>query len=88
MAFTISNARSGAVGDMHLYAADWTGTIGDADGTITLKGGRVYLCHVYDQSTDYDKPTPCQVSVSSGTITVTVGNRNTVTQGRLFIVYL
>jgi len=89
MALATTNIRSGAFGDLKVYAGDWTGSSGDAAGTITLKGGRVYLVNVYNQddTSQEDRPTPCAVSVSSGTITVTIYNKSTVTLGRFLIIY-
>ena len=90
MAFATSNPRTGTMGDLKVFAADWTGSSGDDAGTITLKGGRVYMLHVYNQdaTSNEDRPTPCSVSVSSGTITVSVYNHSDVSQGRLLVVYL
>jgi hypothetical protein len=88
MAFTVSNAKYSADGELNRYIFDWTGSVGDDDGSITLKGGRVYMCHLYNQDSDGDKPTPCNISVDSGAITITVGNRSDVTNGRGYISYL
>ena len=89
MAFATSANHSDTLGSLHVLRGDWTGGVGDASGTITLKGGRVYLCHVYkqDATSNEDRPTPCDVSVTTGTITVTVHNHSAVTNGRYLIAY-
>jgi len=94
MAFTQANQQTASLGNLKAYVADWTGTVGDSDGEITLKGGRVWLCNIVNQDTvratgtGYAiRPTPYSVDVTSGTITITVKNRHTVTTGRLLIIY-
>ena len=88
MAFATENVRAGTVGNLKLYAGDWSGAVGDASSTITLSGGRVYLCHFENQDSDATKQTyQPAVSISSGTITVTFGNVLGVTSGRFVIIY-
>ena len=89
MAFAITNARTGTVGNLKMYAGDWSGTQGDANGTVTLSGGRCYSAEFsnFDASSQEDRPTPTSISESGGTITVTVANLNTVTSGRFIIIY-
>lgn len=89
MAFTTSNVQSGMVfGGVKIYLGDWSGTVGDAAGTITLSGGRVYLAVFGNQdSTGPQEDPDASVSVSGSTITMTVYNHQTVTNGRFFIVY-
>lgn len=90
MAFATSNVKYTAGLGLNWLIGDWSGNAGDASGTLTLKGGRVYMVHVYNQdaTSAEDRPTPCDVSVSAGTITVTVHNHSDVTQGRFMIGYL
>lgn len=89
MAFATTNTQSGAIGSLKFYAGDWSGAIGDANGTVTLNGGRVYLANFCncDNTSQEDRPTPVTVSESAGTITVSVSNQNAVTTGRFLIVY-
>ena len=90
MAFATSNVKAASIGNLRWHIGDWTGVVGDASGTITLKGGRVYLVNFYDQdaTSQEDRPTPCDITVSSGTITITVHNHVNVTNGRFIIAYL
>lgn len=89
MAFTTSNVKTDTSGGNLVLLGEWSGAAGDASGTITLKGGRVYSALFQDQDSDFgDRPTPVDVSVSTGTITVTVHNHNDVTNGRFKIEYL
>lgn len=90
MAFSTSNVQSGKLfGGVNTYIGDWSGALGDAPGSITLGGGRVYLAHFEDQDATGSpvELVPCSVSVTSGVITLTVNNRNAVTQGRFIIIY-
>ena len=84
---SISNPR--AAGTIKVYAADWTGTSGDADMTVTLYGGRVYGVLVSNQDDDVTKAglIETNVSITSGTITVTIPIVEDVTNGRLLIFY-
>ena len=88
MAFATLNAQSASMGGVKVYCGDWTGNQGDASGTMTLAGGRVYQAHFENQDTDQQKEFPLvDVSVSSGTITLTIHNHMDVTNGRFFVVY-
>lgn len=89
MAFATTNVRASTFGDLKVYAGDWSGTQGDTNGTITLNGGRVYLVSItnFDNASQEDRPTPVTITESSGTITVSVSNQNTVTTGRFLIIY-
>lgn len=88
MAFATTNIRSANLGSMRAYAGDWTGSVGDAAGTLTLGGGRVYLAEFINQDSDSPKEKPLvDVSISGSTITLTVNNHMDVTNGRFFIIY-
>lgn len=89
MAFARTNPRSGSFGDLNMLAGDWTGSEGDATGTVTLKGGRVYLVNftIQDGGSQEDSPVGYSVSITSGTITISVFNHVAVTQGRFIIIY-
>ena len=90
MAFASSSVKTASVGNLRCIVGNWTGVMGDADTTaLTLKGGSVYLCHFYNQdaTSNEDRPTPCRISVSSGTITITIINPVDVTQGRFIVIY-
>lgn len=88
MAFATSNVRSGVTGNLRMYAGDWTGSAGDASGTITLNGGRVYMVRVENQDADNPKEfVQSDVSISNGTITITVHNHQNVTSGTFLIIF-
>lgn len=91
MAFSTSNVQTGRIfGGVNTYIGDWSGSAGDAAGTITLGGGRVYLAHFESQDASGGpvELVPCSVSVNgTGVITLTVNNHDSVTLGRFFIVY-
>lgn len=87
MAFATSNLKKSYIGNHFRLMGDWTGAVGDADGTVTLKGGRVYKADFMIEDGDQgdDSPVPVTITESSGTLTVTVHNRSTVTNGRFVI---
>lgn len=91
MAFATSNVKQSAFGTFNSLVGDWTGSAGDASGTISVGGARVYLCIVSNQDavSQEDRPTPCDISTNTttGISTITVHNHADVTQGRFFIVY-
>ncbi len=90
MAFATSNVRKGAFGDMKVTAGDWTGAAGDANGTFNVEGGRVYLVKFdsQDSSNGPEQEVPVFISTNAGAgvITLSIGNRSTVTTGRFIIV--
>lgn len=89
MAFTTSNVQSGMLfGPMKVYMGSYSGTAGDAPGTITLGGGEVYAALVQNHDTTSPSEEPERsVSVSGSTITLTIYNHQTVTRGRFIIFY-
>lgn len=89
MAFATTNIQYVALAaPLKVYLGDWSGTAGDAPGTITLGGGRVYLSIFSNQDATGPQEDPdSSVTVSSGTITMTVYNHQTVTNGRFIIIY-
>ena len=89
MAFARSNTKTASVGNLKTLVGSWSGVSGDASGSFDIKGGRVFLCEFsnFDATSQEDRPTPCDVSESGGTITITVHNHNGVTNGRYIIFY-
>ncbi len=89
MAFATNNVRRSVFGNLKVTHGDWTGTVGDASGTIVVSGGRVWLVDFSIQ--DPGSPTeivPTEVAVASGeTSTVTIHNHQTVTRGRFIIIH-
>lgn len=90
MAFATANVRRDAFGSLKVTAGDWTGSLGDADGTFTVEGGRVYLARFSSQDSNNG---PVQVvpffisATGTNTVTLTIPNRNAVTNGRFLIVH-
>ena len=86
MPFATSNLRP--ANTVKVLAGDWSGSAGDASGTITLSGGRVYLAQFVNQDADAQKEQPLiNVSIASGVITLTVHNHMEVTDGRFVVIY-
>ena len=88
MAFATTNVRSGTAGPFKMVAGDWSGSVGDSSGTVTVGGSRVYQAHFYNQDADNPKEWPqVDVSESSPTSTITVHNHQGVTNGRFYILF-
>lgn len=89
MAFSVSNVQSGMLfGSMKVYMGTYSGSVGDAPGTISLGGGEVYFTAVQDQGTASPTEDPdYSVSITGNAITVTIYNHTTVSRGRFFIIY-
>lgn len=89
MAFSTSNVQTAMLSSaVKVYCGDWSGTAGDAAGTITLNGGRVYLAHFRSEDTTGPQEEPdTSVSVSGSTLTMSVYNHQTVVNGRFLIIY-
>lgn len=90
MAFATANVRAGRFGDLKVTAGDWSGSIGDANGTFTVEGGRVYLARFDSQDSangpEQEIPVFISTNAGTGTITLSIGNRSTVTTGRFIII--
>lgn len=91
MAFSTANVRRGTAGDLKITAGDWTETLpGQANATFTVEGGRVYFARFdsQDSSNGPDQETPVFISTNAGTgtITLSIANRQVVTTGRFIIV--
>jgi hypothetical protein len=88
MAFATSNVRRGVMGDLKVTAGDWTGAAGDASGTITVEGGRVYGAEISagDATTPSEAvPYTYAAGTNTNTVIVTIHNRSLATQGRFVI---
>jgi hypothetical protein len=88
MAFATANVKANYFGSLNVTTGDWSGNLGDAAGTVTVKGGRVYFANFMDQDATSPQPVDFQVSASqSGAVTtLTVNNNNNVTAGRFLII--
>lgn len=90
MAFATSNIRKSVFGDLKVTAGDWTGSAGDANGTFTVEGGRVYTAEFNTQDSNNGPTQEINAFVSStgtNTITVSIPNRSTVVTGRFIIIH-
>ncbi len=90
MAFTTSNVRTGAFGDLKYTAGDWAETAaGQANVTYTVAGGRVYFARFdsQDSTNGPDQEIPVFVSSTSGATTIlSIANRQIVTTGRFIVI--
>lgn len=91
MAFATANVRRAAFGDMKVTAGDWSETqAGQANATFTVEGGRVYFARFdsQDSSNGPDQEIPVFISTNAGTgtITLSIANRQVVTTGRFIII--
>lgn len=91
MSFATANLNYSPLGTRSKLEGDWTGNQGDATGTVTVSGGRVYEAIFHTQPSTPGGPTanivPVGVSTSGSQITVQVYNHEEVTAGRFTIVY-
>lgn len=89
MAFATSNVQTASMGNLLALVGDFTADPGDADGTITVGGARIYSAHFYDgnDTTPTTIPLPVKISLSGILSTVTVNVGGGVTAGRFLIIY-
>jgi len=92
MAFATANVRRGAFGDLKVTAGDWTETaLGQANATFTVEGGRVYFARFdsQDSSNGPEQEIPVFISTNAGTgtITLSIANRQIVATGRFIIIH-
>lgn len=91
MAFTTSNVRKSAFGDMRVTAGDWAETAaGQANATFTVEGGRVYFARFDSQDSgngpDQEIPVFISTNAGTGTIVLSIANRQIVSAGRFIII--
>lgn len=91
MAFATQNVKLENCGSMWMFAGECTSSPGDADGTITVAGNRVYKAHIYDASNTTPTSDPIAVKVAESTTastsTITVNASRGITKGRFLIFY-
>lgn len=93
MAFATANVRKSAFGDLKVTAGDWSETqAGQANGTFTVEGGRVYFARFdsRDNSNGPDQEIPVidsSINATTGTITLSIANRQVVVTGRFLIIH-
>ena len=89
MAFATSNVKSASIGGgFKLTVGDWTGSAGDAAGTLTVAAGKVYHAQFLPNITsgNYQPAIGVSPSGTAGIVTVTVYNSAAVTAGTFSIV--
>lgn len=90
MAFATSNVNKSVFGNLKVTYGDWSGAVGDANGTIAVEGGRCFLAKFTDQDnvTNPGQEIPTFISTTgTTTLTVSIANRQTVTSGRFIIIH-
>lgn len=88
MAFATSNVKKDYFGSLKVITGDWTGSVGDAAGSISVEGGRVYLAEFNQQKTGArQERVPISVSVGEKTTTISVYNQAEVSAGRFIIIH-
>lgn len=90
MAFATANVRKSSLGDLKMLAGDWSETqAGQANATITVEGGRVYFARFDSQDStngpDQEIPVFISTNAGTGTITLSIANRQIVTTGRFIV---
>lgn len=85
MAFATSNVNRDNAGSLNVVRGSWTGTVGDAAGTVEGRGYCVDAVFQDNNSASPGQNIPVRISNSSGTWTVTVPYEATVTAGTFSI---
>lgn len=86
MAFASSNIRKGTAGDLKITAGNWTGSLGDASGSVVIEGSQLYAAQFStNDSTGPFQFVPYTWSVSGSVITISVHNRESVTAGTFIV---
>lgn len=89
MAFATDNVRSCYIGgNLKLTVGEWTGSAGDAAGTMTIEAGKIYMAQFLPNVTSTAREVNIAVSqsVSAALSTVTVYNSAAVTAGTFSII--
>lgn len=91
MAFAMQNVKLETNGSTWLLVGECTSSPGDADGTVTVGGNRVYQALFFDVSdtTPTTQPLPVKIveSITAPTSVITVNASNGITKGRFSIVF-
>lgn len=89
MAFAVSNTKLTVTGGIRVYSGKWTGAAGDAAGSIDIGSAEVISAD-FDPNKASGGPTEKPLvsrSVSGSTTTLSVYNKDTVTDGKFKIEY-
>lgn len=91
MAFATSNIKLESSGSLWNLVGDFTASAGDADGSLSINGARIYQAYFYDQSdaTPSQAVLPVKITeaTSGTTSTITINVAGGVTRGRFIVVY-
>jgi hypothetical protein len=88
MAFATSNVKRYVFGTLNVVAGDWTGSVGDNAGSVTVEGARVYLAEfsIQDSTTPLEKADVYNASVGTTTTTLSIRYNRTVATGRFLVI--
>lgn len=88
MAFATTNVKKTVFGNLKVMVGNWTGSAGDAPGTIQAEGGQIYLSNFMPNATSGPSMAETFTSPSgtAGIVTLTVYNQGTVTAGTFIII--
>ena len=83
MAFATARVSRGVQGNHRVITGEWTGAVGDANGTFDVEGGTIYACDFLSNITTgpVEKVHAAPTSTSGAVTTITVYNHQTVTAG-------
>ena len=88
MAFATSNVGKVPLGQGRWVTTGlWTGSVGDATGTLTLTGAKVYGFQFWSNASGSYVMAPASYTVSGNLITLTVENIAGVTDGTFFVLH-
>lgn len=91
MAFSATVKASAYLGPgIKMTVGDWSGTYGDAAGTIKVSGAHIWSAQFYDVDTQGNTSQifpNVGVSVSGNVTTITVQNQDSVTDGRFVVIH-
>lgn len=89
MAFATANVKKEIFGGLKVTYGDWSGSAGDAAGTVTVEGGRIFaaLFSQQDSTNPADQPAVHTASTSGAVTTLKVSYEKAVTNGRFLIIH-
>lgn len=86
MPFAATVRHTGVEGDFRYVSGDWTGAVGDADGTFAVATGYPVSVDFWNADAENSREKPLvDFSTTSGITTYTIHNHMGVTTGRFLI---
>lgn len=88
MAFATSNVQTESVGKLRMTYGQWTGSLGDAAGSLTVGGGQMWFSAFNTNLASGPQQVDPVVATPSGTagiLTLTIPNQNAVTAGTFIV---